>query len=206
MKKNVMLSIWALTIVFYFCAESPGVFAQEPATGAPLPPPKTAPPSKQETLDIVFGAFKTYRHPSGWFSMSVPENWTITEKSVEDEYIISIMDPTENAAFVGRVWSSQDTMTADVLEDILTVFLNDSLGDFKNFTLGDPIQKSGKVGITFKYDSVVDGKSYPMIGESFIEQNGRIFGLTNFILPKDQYDKKKDAVNKMINSIKISSN
>ncbi len=59
MKKNLMLSIWALTIVFYFCAESPGVFAQEPATGAPLPPPKTAPPSKQETLDIVFGAFKT---------------------------------------------------------------------------------------------------------------------------------------------------
>lgn len=204
MKKKVMFSIWILTLVFYFYAESSKVFAQEPATAAPIPPPKTVTSSSQETLDVVFGAFKSYRHSSGWFSMSVPENWTISEKSVEGEYIISITDPTENAAFVGRVWSSPDNMTEDELETILTTFLNDSLSDFLNFKLGIPTQIDGKAKINFKYDSVIEAKTYPMIGESFIEQNGGIVGLTNFILPKDQSVKKRDLINKMINSIKIN--
>ncbi|CAN5685916.1 hypothetical protein BH20ACI4_BH20ACI4_17110 [soil metagenome] len=204
MKKNVMFSIWVLALVFYFCADSSKVFSQEPATGAPVPPPKPVTSSSQKTLDVVFGAFKSYRHSSGWFSMSVPENWTISEKSVEGEYIISVTDPTENAAFVGRVWSSPDNMTEDELETVLTMFLNESLSDFLNFKLGIPTQIDGKVGINFKYDSVIEAKTYPMIGESFIEQNGRIIGLTNFILPKDQSVKKRDLINKMINSIKIN--
>lgn len=204
MKKNVMHSICVLATAFCFFALSHVVYGQEPAAGEPVTPPKTQRKFKQETLEIVFGAFKNYAHPSGWFSMSVPENWIITENSVEDEYIISITDPTENAAFVSRVWSSQDQLTADVLENILTTFLNDSLSDFKNFSLGNPTRTNGRIGISFKYDSVIDNDSYPMIGESFIEQNGRIVGLTNIIIPKDQSVKKRDLVNKLINSIKIN--
>lgn len=204
MKKNIMLSIWALTMVFYFFAGSTEVFAQSPAAGSPKPGTTTPPPAKQETLEIVFGAFKNYKHPSGWFTMSVPENWKITEKSNDGEYIISILDPTENAAFVGRVWSSSTKLIEDDLEFILTTFLNDNLSDFDNFKLGIPTRTNGKVSINFTYDSVMDKKTYPMIGESFIEQNGQVVGLTNFIIPKDQSVRKKALVNRMINSIKIN--
>lgn len=205
MKNNVMLSIRALTIVFCLFAIFSGVYAQEPATGAPMPTTKTQPPTTLETLEVVFGTFKNYRHSSGWFSMSVPENWTISEKNVEGEYVISVTDPTENGAFVARVWSSEDQYTDDELGNLLKLFLNDSLSDFLNFKLGNAAQKNGsRVGINFTFDSEIDEGTFPMVGDSFIEQKGRIVGLSNLIMPKDQYNRKKDAVNRMLNSIKIN--
>lgn len=204
MKKNLLFLIGAFTLVFYFFANASEVFAQSPAAGSPKPGATAPPPVKQETQEIVFGAFKNYRHSSGWFSMSVPENWNITDKSNDDEYIISILDPSENAAFIGRIWSSTTKLSDDDLEYILTTFLNDNLSDFDNFKLGSPVKTNGKVSINFTYDSVMDKKIYPMIGESFIEQNGQVVGLTNFILPKDQSVRKKALVNRMINSITIN--
>ncbi len=199
-----MLSICALTMVLYFYAGSSVVYGQEPAAGSPKTPAKTATPTKQETQEVVFGTFKNYKHSSGWFSMSAPENWTINETSIEGEYIISIIDPTENGAFVARVWSSQDRMTEDELSSLLKKFLNYNLSDFPNFKLGDSTQKNKRVGIRFTYDSIIDEKSYPMIGDSFIEQKESIVGLSNLMIPKDQYDKKINVINKMMNSININ--
>lgn len=200
MKKNVMLPIRAITIVFCLFAVFSGIYAQGSAGDAPKPQS----PTTEETLEVVFGTFKNYKHSSGWFSMNVPENWTISEKSVEGEYIISVTDPTENAAYVVRVWSSQEQMSDVELEDLLKLFLNDSLSSFLNFKLGNAAQKNGRVAINFTYDSEINEKSYPMVGDSFIAQNGSIVGVWNLLMPKEQYNKKKNVVNKMLDSIKIT--
>lgn len=212
MKKNVMLPIWILTIAFCFYVESPVVSAQDHGTTTPKPT-QTKPPTQTETTttpetqEVVFGAFKSYTHSSGWFSMSVPGNWTINDKSVENELIISLADPTGNAVFIVRVWLRQSRMTEDEMTSLLRKFLTDRMSDFQNFSMGDPkTQKDGSIGMYFKYDAVVNMKAYPMYGDTFIEQKGRMVGLSSFIMPKDQYDKKKDDTYKMINSVRINPN
>ena len=210
MKKRMSSPLCIFMFVLCVCAGWTASSAQD--HGVPTKPVETKPQPQQtsptqETKEIIFGEFKNYAHSSGWFSMSVPNNWTVADKSNGSELIITIMDPTENAVLVIRVWTRQTQMTQEEKDNILKGFLNNTMSKFLNFTMGEPkIQADGSTGIFFKYDSVVENKSYPMYGNSFIDQKGNLVGLINLIIPEDQYNKKKDSALKFINSFSLNSN
>jgi len=159
----------------------------------------------RSTKEVVIGRMINYDHPSGWFSMSVPENWKIKDNSDDDEVIVGITDPTQNAVVVISVWESSTRMSQEDLTDYLSNFLDNRLGTFKNFKQGEPeVQGDGSVGIFFRYDSEVSGGSFPMVGNSFIEQRGKRIALLSVILPKEQYDRKVTPLTKFINSLSLN--
>lgn len=159
----------------------------------------------KSTKEVVIGKLVAYDHPSGWFSMNVPENWNIKDNSSDDEVIVGITDPTQNAVVVVSVWNSATRMSNEDLTDYLSNFLDNRLGNFKNFKQGEAeVQGDGSIGIFFKYDSEVSGGSFPMVGNSFIEQRGKRVALLSVIIPKEQYDRKVTPLTKFINSLSLN--
>ena len=159
----------------------------------------------QQTKEVVFGPFRTYDHKSGWFSVVMPGNWNVNDKSDQKEVIVSIADPTENAVVVVRVYQPARGYTSSELGEMLKAFLNERMGSFDGFTMAElKPQRDGVLGITFKYNSLIEGANYKMYGNTLIEQyNGRI-GLVTMIIPQDQYEAKQKSANELMNSFRLT--
>src|SRR5687767_11710331 len=154
--------------------------------GAVLPQRVAA---QQKTQEVVFGPVSTYNHKSGWFSLARPGNWNVTDVSAVGEVVVSIIDPTENGVVVVRVYESSRGYTQAELGEMLKAFLRQRLGKFDDFTIGDSrSQKDGSLGLYFRYNSLVEGVSYKMYGDAFIEQRNGLIGLITLIMPQDQYE------------------
>jgi hypothetical protein len=172
------------------------------AASVAMPAPITV---SQKTQEIVFGATQTYRHKSGWFSLELPSNWIVTDKSIEGEVIVSIIDPTENGVMVVRVYQPSRGHTRAELGELLKTFLSDRMGTFDGFTTGElKSQTDGSQGLYFKYNSVVEGNTYKMYGDAFVEEHNGLVGLITLIMPQDQYDAKQKAAYAMVNSFRVT--
>ena len=148
--------------------------------------------AQQKTLDVVFGPVRTYTHKSGWFSVAIPGNWNVTDNSAEGEVIVSVIDPTENGVMVVRAFQPSRGYTQAELGQMLKGFLNERMGKFDGFTMGDlKSQRDGSLGLYFKYNSVVAGNTYKMYGDAFIEQHNGLIGLITLIMPEEQYQAKQ---------------
>ena len=159
----------------------------------------------QKTQEIVFGPVRTYDHKSGWFSLTVPGNWNVSDKSAEGEVIVSIVDPTENGVIVVRVYQPSRGYTQAALGDLLKGFLNESMGSFDGFSMGEAkSQRDGSLGFYFKYNSVVEGVTYKMSGDAFIEQHNGLIGVLTLIMPQEQYEAKQKAANEVVNSFRVT--
>jgi len=170
--------------------------------GSVLPQPVAA---QQQTQDIVFDPVSTYNHKSGWFSLERPGNWNVTDNSGADEVVVSIIDPTKNGVVVVRVYRPTRGYTQAELGEMLKGFLRVRLGSFDGFTMGDArSQRDGSVGLYFRYNSLVEGVSYKMYGDAFIEQHNGLIGLITLIMPQDQYDAKQKEAYAIVNSFRVT--
>ncbi len=161
--------------------------------------------AQQKTQDVVFGPVSTYNHKSGWFSLARPGNWNVTDASAADEVVVSIIDPTENGVVVVRVYEPSRVYTQAELGETLKAFLRARLGSFDGFEMGDSkSQRDGSLGLYFKYNSLVEGVSYKMYGDAFIEQHNGLIGLITLIMPQDQYDAKQKDAYAMMNSFRVT--
>jgi|RhiMetdeSRZDD1v2_1073273.scaffolds.fasta_scaffold1045128_1 hypothetical protein len=161
--------------------------------------------ASQNTKEVVFGTPRKFEHKSGWFSLVVPDNWTITDKSTEEEVIVSIVDPAQNAVLIVRVYRPTRGYMQSELGDMLKAFLNDRMSSFDGFMTGEvKSQRDGSLGLYFKYNSIVDGKSYRMYGDTFIEQHNGLVGLVALIMPEEQYELKRSAAYEMVNSFHVT--
>lgn len=159
----------------------------------------------QSTQDVVFGPARDYVHKSGWFSVSTPQNWKVTDSSADGEVIVLVMDPTENGVLVVRVFEPKKGYTQAELGDYLTRFLNAQLGTFDGFTMGAlKSQKDGSLGLYFKYNSVIGNAKYKMYGDAFIEQHNGLIGFLTLIMPEDQYVAKQKNAYNIVNSFRIT--
>lgn len=160
---------------------------------------------QQKIQEIVFGPVRTYDHKSGWFSITIPGNWTVSDKSAEGEVIVSIIDPTENGVIVVRVYQPSRGYTQAALGDLLKGFLNERMGSFDGFSMGEAnSQRDGSLGLYFKYNSVVEGITYKMSGDAFIEQHNGLIGVLTLIMPQEQYEAKQKAAYEVMNSFRVT--
>ena len=159
----------------------------------------------QETQAIIFDAPQTYNHKSGWFKIAMPGNWKVTDKSAEGEVIVSLADPTENGIVVVRVSAPRTGYTQAQLAELLKSYVSERLGSFDGFMMGEKkSQRDGSLALYFKYNSIIDGKSYKMYGDAFIEQHNGLIGVLALIMPQDQYDLKQKAAFEMVNSFRVT--
>jgi serine/threonine-protein kinase len=161
-------------------------------------------PSAEKTNDVVFGDPKTYSDVRKWFTVDLPSNWTIKDKSDPDELNLGISDPTENAAVSIHVWK-QGTPLPGGPAKYLSDYLKQTVAKLDNYEQGDPrVQKDGSTAIYFKWDENSKVGVVRMWGDAFIEERGGLVGLIVFLIPEEQYKRKEDVAYRLINSFHIT--
>jgi hypothetical protein len=119
--------------------------------------------------------------------------------------IVSIIDPTENGVIVVRVYQPSRGYTQAALGDLLKGFLNERMGTFDGFSMGESkSQRDGSLGLYFKYNSVVEGVTYKMYGDAFIERHNGLIGVLTLIMPQEQYEAKQKAAYEVVNSFRVT--
>ncbi len=172
-------------------------------TGSTAAPQATAAPG--EVLPIEFGTLQTFKHPSGVFSIDIPENWTLKDNSKKDEIIHVWTDPTGNGAVIVDLFEDTKSYTADELTKIITTFLKNQFGTEPDFVTKDPkTQKDGSILVVWSYTSKAsNGTSVPLLGNSFIEQRENKVSILTTLVPSDQFDTVVPKTDGIINTYKI---
>jgi hypothetical protein len=174
------------------------VFAHNPVSGAALAMPQGP------STEVVFGKLKAFDHKSGWFSISLPENWTINDAGNADEAIVQVSDPTKNAALILRA-SPSKALSQPEMGVAVKKYVQDMLGTVPNFTIGDPTGvEDGSVGVVFHFTQSTNNQTFKMYGLAVMKQNNGIRGLLLFVLPQDQYDAKSSAAYEMIGTFRVT--
>jgi hypothetical protein len=153
-----------------------------------LTPKVEAAAAAQQTpsKEIVFGKLKPYDHKSGWFTISIPENWTPKDGSFGDQAILTALDETTNGAFAIRAYPSKE-LTQSEIAVALRQYMHDTMAALPGFTMGDTANNpDGSVGLVFHYDQKIETETFKMYGEVLMKQNNGILGWILFLLPQDQ--------------------
>jgi len=166
--------------------------------------PTTTAPSG-EILQVEFGQLARYDHPSGVFSIDIPENWSLQVNSTPDEIILVWTDPTENGAVIVDIFEDTTAYSDDQLTDILRTFLENSFGSEPEFSVDDPVtQSDGSILLVWTYLGTADNNvEVSLLGNSFIEQRENKVSILSTLIPSDQFDTLIDYTNEIINSYSI---
>jgi hypothetical protein len=166
-----------------------------------------AEPTPVSDLAIVeLGPLERYEHPSGAFSIEVPDNWTFNDNSNADELIIYWTDPTSNGALQVNIGLSSDQLGNDRLLELMQSFLDANFAGNDNFAADEPSEQSdGSLLVTWSFDVDANGVTTAMLGNSFVEQRGNVISILTTLVPQDQFDYLVPHTNEMINSYRINA-
>jgi hypothetical protein len=193
-RKRIGVSVFAplvAALIIFGCS-------QKPAQGA-----VTTPPQGQST-EIIFGKLKAFDHKSGWFSISVPENWTISDAGNADMALIAVSDPTKNAALSIRANPAKE-LTQPEMAVAVKKYVQDFLGDQPGFSIGDATGvEDGSVGVVFHFNQTANNQTFKMYGLAVMKQNNGIQGILLMVLPQDQYNAKSSSAYEMIGTFRVT--
>jgi hypothetical protein len=188
-----------------------------PAAAATNPPPTATPLPKAKSNDayrlinpastkkVVFGELQEFTHPSGIFTIMVPENWGVQDGSSDDASVVYFLDPGKNAAIIARAVVVADSPDNDAIGQMLQTYVEDQFGGLKKYQAEDPKKmKNGDMGMGFSFDATAGGKTYTMYGDAYAFLNDPVASTLVFIGPKDQYDDIRDQAYEVLNSYKAN--
>ncbi len=164
--------------------------------------------TSSKTEEIVISNLKTYTYNNNLFSIDIPQEWTLKDKSQSGEAIVVWQDKTQNALFRINLFAANGTRSKQEMTEILENHLNKIIpAETKiNFTKKKPVILSdGVVRIAWSNDYPNKGENVKFSGNSFIEQRGDKISIYTFILPDDQYKKLLAPIDQIINSYRISN-
>lgn len=176
-------------------------------TPSSTPSPDQEQSSSGQFQRVRIGNLQTYEHDTGTFSIDVPQQWKVKDNSKPGEVIVVWTDPTGNAELVADIFNSGQTPSQDDLTRILRDFLEETFGDKPDFFIEDPRpQKDGSVLLIWGYTGTATGNiKVKLLGNSFIENQGRRVAVLSYLVPGDQFNELEGSLNKIINTFKIDS-
>ena len=165
------------------------------------------PPTHKLPL-ISIRSTRLFTHISKWFSLAIPQNWAIQDKSNDFAMMISADDPTSHATLFARTQLDDPLVTPATMERTLRLnlglhFLHQP--NIKNLVRDRAVpQSDGSVRIIFTYDVIDHGKAVSMRGESYLQVHDQIFVSTlAFGAPADQFDQLHPDFLALQNSFKV---
>jgi hypothetical protein len=168
--------------------------------------------SDTKTQAIGVNNFRTYRYKNNLFSVAMPSGWKKTDTSKPDEVIVSWIDKTGNGVVSIDIFDNFGDPKIDNNPESLGTFLSQTISNIyqkslKNVVVGDPNDLgNGVVRLSWTYDSEVGGQIIPMNGTSFIRLDRNRISIFTDIIPAEQFERLKPALDKMVQSFKVNSN
>lgn len=183
--------------------------APEPTTAAEptvAPVPTAIPAAPGEVLPVQFGDLETYTHPSGVFTIDIPENWSLQDNSNPDEIILVWTDPTRNGGVIVDIFEDENLYSEEELTNLLRTFLDNSFGSQPNYLVDDPVtQNDGSILLVWSYTATADnGTPVDLLGNSFVEQRGNKVSILTTLVPEDQFEDTVERTDDIINTYRIN--
>lgn len=159
-----------------------------------------------ELAPVEIGSLQTYQHPSGVFSIDVPENWSLQDNSQPDELILVWTDPTRNSGVIVDIFEDDTVYTSDQLTELLTNYLQNSFGSQPDFSADDPVpQSDDSILIVWSYTASADNNvQAQLLGNSFVEQRENKVSILTTLVPRAQFEDLREETDGIINTYRIN--
>jgi hypothetical protein len=176
--------------------------------GTLIGPPDVAPqPSanKEEQIDhIEVGPLTTYTHPSGLFSIDVPENWRREEQKSENVVTVTFTDPNYQSAVIVALFQASSPI--ENMETALQQSIQSGFSDKPDLQIGAPErQPDGSVRVTFTYETTLQERTIVMLGNSFMQQDGNIVSINWNLVPQSQFEQLQGTLDAITNSYQVNT-
>lgn len=187
-------------------------------TSAPLPttPPvdqptptsivlkPTSEPAAGDDLAGVFSALQTFRHPSGLFSIDVPESWKYTDIPFTDR-VQNVWDsPDGNFSLVVTIAEVSQPLGNERLVELGQEYVR-STSTFENnptLVFEDP-QTMSDGSIRLVWGVTPEGSTVELLGNTFVEQRGDKLSFLTTLRPMALFEASNPYTNPIINSYRI---
>jgi hypothetical protein len=169
--------------------------------------PISAAPLQQGTKPVDWSNTDTYEHDKGWFTIEMPKSWNASDKSKDDEAIVSFTDETENAGLVIDVFAPDKKFTDRDVSTLASSFVKDRFSKFAKYKAGK-LKKvaTAHYGQLFSYDQKIGTGTYRIIGETYVKlHDDAALSIVTYLIPQDQYDDSQDAAYKVIDSLTVNT-
>lgn len=185
-------------------SDTPSPSPQFSPSPSPSPSPTTG---RRRFKSVEIENLETYTHKSKVFSLLVPDGWRSKDNSKPGEVIVLWTDPTRNGGLVADIFDVDYNPNQDELTKLLQNFLKNSFEKESDFFLRDPKpQKDGSVLLIWGYTAKATGNiKVKLLGNSFIERQGKRVAILSFIVPDEQFKELEKPLNRIINNYKINT-
>ncbi|MBW4510663.1 MAG: serine/threonine protein kinase [Scytonematopsis contorta HA4267-MV1] len=181
---------------------------QTPTTSTTTPEPTTSPsPITTNSVNprVEIGDLETYTHSSGVFSIDIPSGWKVRENSKSGLVSVQWQDKDENGFIQVDMFAREEKLTQTRLRDILSQTVKKVFGSLSSFSADEPVSTGNFVRVSWSYVQTQNNSSIPVVGNSFISQQGnKVFMITDAI-PRNEFDRLKAKLNQILNSYKVDA-
>lgn len=159
------------------------------------------------TTPIDVGELRNYTHPDGMFSVNVPNNWNLEDRSDDDMTLINFVAPQENGLISVMVIPAEGPRrTTGELGSLLQQSIQQGFAERGDVVVHEPeLQPDGSVRVSFTYDERIDDTMVSLLGNSFIQQDADLVSILWVIVPEDQFADLQETTNAIINSYQVHS-
>lgn len=187
-------------------SNSPTPSVSPDPSDSPVPTSST-PAARRRFKSVEIDGLTPYAHKSKAFTLLAPEGWRSKDNSKPGEVIVLWTDPTRNGGLVADIFDVDYNPTQEDLIKVLQDFLNNQFKKEPDFYLNDPQpQKDGSVLLVWGYTAKASGNvEVKLLGNSFIERQGKRVAILSFIVPDEQFPELKKPLNRIINNYKINT-
>jgi len=184
---------------------SPTPSSDQRADSSPSPT-QTNESSATQFKQVNIGSLNNYTYNGGLFSMNVPNNWTLTDKTDASRVFVQWIDSTGNGLIYVRMTKAESNLTLAQLGTQLQEFLNSAYKSEPDFQMSPPVTQQDNTSkiewnLTANSNNGIKGT---LKGESYILQVSDKVAIVTFGAPQEQFNNLEPMFNQIFSSYKIS--
>lgn len=144
--------------------------------------------------------FVTYTHPSGIFSLDIPDDWSVHDDSKPGIALTSFASP--DAAILMRVAvnTAPADNSADALGHILRLFVEGTSGQETDFDISDVEEADDEtLALSFSYTR----GTAEIGGDAYIWYDEPYAAMFLVAMPEDLWDEQEDLIDEIADSLAI---
>ncbi|HMO56349.1 MAG TPA: hypothetical protein PKC19_03260 [Roseiflexaceae bacterium] len=158
--------------------------------------------------ELVIDELTPYAYDTGLFSIDVPADWELTDRSDTGRAAVTWFPTSGFGAIFVTIYADATTLTIEDLTTNGEEFVTSVFGDDPNFEILETSEQTdGSVLIAWASEPEIGGEPLQIVGLSYIEQRGDKVSLLTGVMPRDSYDELwETAFNRIVNSYRIDPN
>jgi hypothetical protein len=179
-------------------------FSAKPENYAPEPLPE---PTPEPTDEFDFGALTDYEHPTGVFTLRVPEDWTERDSSKEGFPLLIWADSTGQGVLSVSATKLQKAYKSSEIQATVVSFINGyAKGNkrMKNLVLGAKRAVGSNAALArFTFTAQIAGENVEMSGVALAKQNTRTIAYLILTYPTNSEEANSELIGEILDSVGV---